>query len=504
MKKTLQILGVTFILVGIAYIGLSVFVNQKIESALKEQEDILKYSDYSFSLLKGNFSMDSISFQAKQQRVSSPKISIKGVSYLDYLLHKTITISSLQIQVPDLELQKTEGSQQKDSSNSQNEFDKKIHIDKIEIHSGKLTYLASAEKLLEVDDYDLKLNNIDLTAASLAQTLPFNYESFDLKTSLLRYSLNKLQTLKVDSISLNEKDLRVENLHIAPNYSRENYVKVLKHEDDLMDVVMKTIVIPNYTLDLEKEKKEFSTTKLVLDQINAQIYRDKRVADDPTEKKLYSRMLRELPFTLTIDTLQIKNSDLTYEEVQEKTEKTGKVFFTKLNATALNVTNKDMKKKGFPQTVVDIQTQFMGAAPLATQWYFYVNNLNDNFRIKGHSENMPPKTFNNFFEPAFNMKAEGEDVERLTFDFYGDGKTAQGEFLMLYDDLSVQVVQEEDADEKRGFLSFIANIFVKHQNKTETSNDETVEVSDVERDPTRSFWNYFWNCIKAGLKETLI
>jgi len=50
-------------------------------------------------------------------------------------------------------------------------------------------------------------------------------------------------------------------------------------------------------------------------------------------------------------------------------------------------------------------------------------------------------------------------------------------------------------------LSAVANIFIK----TDSGKfPESVVVEDVERDPTKSFFNMFWKGIEDGLKKTLI
>ena len=55
--------------------------------------------------------------------------------------------------------------------------------------------------------------------------------------------------------------------------------------------------------------------------------------------------------------------------------------------------------------------------------------------------------------------------------------------------------------EKKGFLTAVANLLVK----TDSGKlPEDVQVEDVERDPTKSFFNLFWKGIEQGLKKTLI
>src|SRR5699024_9730860 len=184
----------------------------------------------------------------------------------------------------------------------------------------------------------------------------------------------------------------------------------------------------------------------------------------------------------------------------KKTNRIGKVFFENMDIEATHLTNIDLDREDFPETKVNFKTRFMGSSPLKVTWTFQINQKADNFRIRGHGRHIPPEAINSFFTPAFNMKAKGKGVNDLYFDFYGNNKTAQGHFKMVYKDLKIEVLKK-GGKERNKFLSFIAGIFVKSK---KTSSDEQVDVSAVKRDIHRSFWNYFWQCMFSGIKKTLL
>jgi hypothetical protein len=62
-------------------------------------------------------------------------------------------------------------------------------------------------------------------------------------------------------------------------------------------------------------------------------------------------------------------------------------------------------------------------------------------------------------------------------------------------------ILDKENKEKKGFLTAIANLLVKSDSG---KLPEDVDVEDVERDPTKSFFNLFWKGIEQGLKKTLI
>src|SRR5699024_9194829 len=199
-------------------------------------------------------------------------------------------------------------------------------------------------------------------------------------------------------------------IKLLPNYTRENYIKVIPHEEDLMDLDLRELKINDYKFHLNAEQDQFFVENISISKANFQIYRDKTIEDDHTIKKMYSEMLRDLPFGLSVDELQLRNVDLTYEEVQEKTGKTGKVFFTNMKADIKNLTNIDLDKEDFPETIVDIDCQFMGKSRLETLWTFKINDPADNISIRGKSRDIPPKVINSFSDTAFNAQIKEDKI----------------------------------------------------------------------------------------------
>src|SRR5699024_4544979 len=160
---------------------------------------------------------------------------------------------------------------------------------------------------------------------------------------------------------------------VLPNYSRKEYVNHIPYEKDLMNISIKQVQLKNYKLELNAPHGKLSSPKMILDSVDMRIYHDKRVAEPPPPKKMYSRMLRELPLKLRIDTLRAKVSYLSYEEMEKKTNRIGKVFFENMDIEATHLTNIDLDRDDFPETKVNFKTRFMGSSPLKVTWTFQIN-----------------------------------------------------------------------------------------------------------------------------------
>jgi hypothetical protein len=141
----------------------------------------------------------------------------------------------------------------------------------------------------------------------------------------------------------------------------------------------------------------------------------------------------------------------------------------------------------------------MNMAPLAVSWNFDVADQRDIFNISGRALNLPAAGINPFIRPYLHVTATGT-IQEMIFNFRGNPKGLNGRFNLRHKDLKVAILDKNN-NEKKGFLSAIANLVVK-SNSGKLPQDVMVE--DVERDPTKSFFNLFWRGIEQGLKKTLI
>lgn len=503
MKKTLIILTVAIaILIG-GYFILNSIAHNKIEQFLDEQvaRGDLEYQDFNLSLLRGNVTVNTIEYHKQHQQVQAEQVGIKGLSYWNFLVSNRISVDHIVIRKPLGRLHKKKDAPKHNEQNKKQEstFDKEIRVKHLAIEEGQLTYTADTSDLLRVALFDLDVHHIRIDQQTLQQKVPATYEGFSLKLSGLWYDMNELQEIQATDLHITDKEIRVTDLHLLPKYTRQDYIRVIPYEKDLMSLKLDSLSIPEYQLELQGRLPLFEAPKIVFEGIDFDIYRDKTVNDDLREKPLYSKMLRDLDIELNIDSIVLKNTNINYQERIKKDRDPGEVYFSELQATITNITNTDLERNDFPETQIDIRSLFMGKSPISVEWQFRINDKRDNFRIRGKSSDIPEESINSFFIPAFNVKTEGT-VNELYFNFGGNNDMAAGDFQIDHENFEVQVLKK-NGKEKKGFLSWVANIFVKKGNKGESL---IKHVKEVKRDKTKSFWNYFWSCIQAGLTKTMI
>ena len=229
-----------------------------------------------------------------------------------------------------------------------------------------------------------------------------------------------------------------------------------------------------------------------------EIYRDKLVVDDLKTKPLYSKMLRDLPFELTVDSLKITDGKIKYEERQNAENMGGSINFENLNAEMANVSN---TYKSPTKTEIEIKSNFMGKTPITVNWSFDVQNMEDQFQFRAEVGQLVAERLNSFTEPNLKVMLEG-NTNKTYFTIDGNNTSSTIDMKINYSDFKVTLLQKDGKD-KNKFLSTIANIFIS---KNSEKKDEFYKEgkANATRNKSKSVFNFLWINVKEALIKILI
>lgn len=367
-------------------------------------------------------------------------------------------------------------------------------IKNVELKNSNLT-VDNQDQPLVFKDLNANIENVVLNETTIKDKLPFKTGNYSLTTRNFNYK-TKFYNLSASLLKLNRNVVQVSDFVVKPTVSRAQFIRMIPTEKDLYDVKVSQIEAKG-KWDLVSDNKFLDITNVTLNKLDANIFRSKIPKDDLSEKPMYSELLRSIKFPMFVSNLDIKNSLLVYEEDTKKSDGPGKLTFSNFNLNVKNLNSGKMKGKP-TQVPITISCQFMNASPMKVNWSFDTANMNDAFAISGNISDLPASRINPFIEPYLKVRATGL-ISDLIFDFKGTKRGIYGNLKMVNKDLKISVLKQ--TGEKDKILSAIANVFVR----TDSGKyPESVEVEEVERDNTKSFFNLFWRGIEQGLKKTLI
>lgn len=367
-------------------------------------------------------------------------------------------------------------------------------IRNIELRNSNLT-IDQENRPIVLNELNAKIQNLEMNEQTVKGTLPFKTDNYSLSTKNFSYRIDQFYQLKIASFAQTKNSFNIADLSLKPTVSRSQFIRMIPVEKDLYTISVKEVAAKG-NWDFIGQKS-VNASSVLINGLNANIFRSKIPKDNKKEKPLYSSLLRSIKFPLYIQHFDVKNSELVYEEDTKKSDGPGKLIFGNFNLNARNINSGKMKGK--PTAVpITINCRFMNASPMHVNWSFDTAQPNDAFTISGSVGDLPAPRINPFIEPYLKIRATGE-ISQLLFNFKGNKQGLNGTLNMKHQNLKVVLLKKDG--KKNNVLSAVANIFVKSNSG---QYPESVSVDHVERDPARSFFNLFWKGIEEGLKKTLL
>lgn len=481
--------------------GANYYAKLQLKKALEnlEVDNQFSYENVNVNLLIRKATVTGISFENKALSLKTAQAAINGFSYYNYLFSDTLDLGNISLKAPVIIL-KAKSEPPKDSiAKKKKPLEKTIVVNSLSITDGYLDiFKTETQKSISAHIINFEMTDMVTNDSLMSQKLPFSYVEVSSKMDSVYLSISNDMDLKLESLKIDSNDIYINNLQIIPKYNRTEFQRVIPYEKDLMTLSVPEVFIRQFKITTHNDRLLVQTPEVTLRNLSGNIYRDKNAEDDTRIKPMYSEMLRSLNFGLVIDKLLIVDGDLVYEEVPDGKDVAGKVIFRNLNVDVANASNVSLKAETLPITTLDISTGFMDNAWIKVFWQFNVNNTADYFMIKGTGKHISAADINNFFVPAINVKAVGA-LHELSFNFSGNVNEAKGDMQIEYDQFSVEILRQGGIKKNR-LLTSVANLFIDNNEKQGVVNKDNIVVT---RDKTKSFWNYFWLCIRNGALESL-
>jgi len=362
------------------------------------------------------------------------------------------------------------------------------------------------KKPFELNNVRFKVNkNLKISEGTTINSLINNSEWEISANGFSITTKDKLYTLNVGDFVINNATslVKIKNISLKPLQTEQQFVKQRSHQGDQYNLAFNNIILSGINTKRLLNNQELEV-ELASFQPIIKIFNDRTLKPDSSSKvgKYPQQSLLQLKYPIYLHTVQIKNGTVSYREKALKSELTGNVFFSNINATLSNVTNIPERIKKSNILKLHASAKFLGAGELETDWQFPLNAGNGAFTIKGEMSGMNAVTLNTIIEPLAMVSVKEGKIDAVNFAIEGTDTKATGDILFRYQNLKMEVLKKGDEEElkKKGLLSLLANTLIKNEN-TNAANSKTVL---YERDITKSFFNLVWKTVFTGVKNTAL
>jgi hypothetical protein len=472
------------------------------------------------------FPDSSLTDQDLRLEIRVQKIQLTGFGLKSMLFGKRLNIHELVIQGPEVVLylppvheEVMEDLAEKDTANLKKDpLLTHITLDKIILSGGSFQMIRNQVILASSPDISFLAEGIELEKNSHNEPIGFKYNDYTITLSDIDlHSESSLYDFSLERFEASRKNLSItlEGLRFRPLFDKKEFSAKLDYQNDRLDVSLGRMKLIHTGLARLLEGKPLHIVTLQIDSLKADIYRDKNVPFNYQKfPKFYNESFLKIDIPLTIDTLDIVNSQIHYQELAEGRQAAGSIQLEEFTARAYNLTNQVEADTAENNMHFYIEAKVMGEGKLRAELILPLEgNLRD-FRCHGSVGAMQLKPLNDMLEPAINIRIEGGLLDRMTFDFSATDNQSSGWMEFLYHDLDVVLLKKEGDEKKskdkkgkeekeRGFISFVANQ-VAHSNNPPPGKPARIVEIGYERDKNKGIINYIWKTIQSGLVRTIV
>ncbi|WP_179353706.1 hypothetical protein [Winogradskyella vidalii] len=509
-KKIGIIIVVIIVFIAILTFVANYFIEQKIKTTIDDLPESVKidYAEVDAAVWRGNIKLLSptitVTGETTNKIILDAKlkaIEINDVGYWDFIFNDKIAIEALVVN--ELVAKYKHNSVVKNDDYQSSFLDKIkqiVYAEKITINQADIliTNYDTDSLILSVPKFNFEVEEFQIDPKAKALNKKIGYNDFALYAENLKWATNEYDDLVVDSMEVTKHQATFKDFKLQTKYSRPEYSARLKKERDHFNLKIKELRLSDMDFGFNKaEQFYFKSKNVLLNSPDAEIYRDKLVADDTSYKLLYGTMLRNLGFELGLNSVEIFEGQIAYLEKVNADKPAGRIAFTAMNATISNFGN----NYGDEKMAINVKTTFMENSALEVDWSFKVADTTDQFVFKADLGTLKAQQMNQFTQPNLNVDLNGE-LKQTYFNISATPISGRIDLKMKYDDFEISILKK-NGEEKNKFLSGLANLFVSKDSEEDKKNYRYGEAENVERDVTKSVFNFVWLHIKDGLLSVM-
>jgi len=480
------------------------FVETRLPAHIIQNYETLSVDLFEGTLTFKNANVNILNKETKEVHtyVHAEKFIIEDISYWDYLYNNQIHIEDVKIKKPVIRYYKDRlsTSKKKDSFRSAPLIlYKPVLIDELSIDNTNLTIFNNTQDSITLfaKNLTLEVDDILIDQQTLLKRLPLKFGDYDAKVDSIFVKVSPYENLTSTDFALHDKKAVLKNIHLKTKYSREEHARIIPYEKDHYNLQIDSLEITDINFGFKNRKLLTKSNHITFYHPYLDVFRNKLIRDDPNQKPLYSKMLRDLPINVTVNSLFLKNAAIKYTEKVKVGNPGGIINFSNIEATLQNVSN---TYKSPTKTQIAINANFMDNTPFNVSWSFDINNTQDQFTFKANAGRLAATKMNKFTEPNLHVRLEGETTKTY-FTIHGNNNTSHVDMKIKYDDFKVTILND-DGKRKKWLLSTLANLIIK-KSSNKKEGDFREGSGEAIRNQKKSFFNYLWLNMQQGLKASL-
>ena len=483
---------------------------------------LLMVKDIGFSSLKKQLNFDNIQFYTLQKanqnnyNFTIDRVSFNKINFADFQHNFSLSVDNILIQKPNTKLRFFGFDENSTVKN----------LNTLDLYPLLKTYFSALTfNTIDLRDMTLKLDVLKGNSTNIYNLGHLNLQMHDFKIDSITgafqnnrffYTRNTLVHLRNYSAQianemyrLNFADLRlstlsgmmdIDSVSLQPLYNYADFAKQMQYQSDRFDITVHNIRLSGIDFQDAMFRNKYTIRRADINQLIGEASRDGVI---PRRPNYYPpnpiQRLLNLPYFIQVDSLLLNDSHFAYKEKGEHTEEYGYIYFDKLNALILKVSNNPDYIKFGGNTVLNAQAMLMGKSKLNLDATFPLLDQGKSFKLNAQLERIEIDYLEPILKPLALIRARSGTIESVDLSVEANDDYAFGYMKMLYYDLKVDVLNKSM---KKGFFS---TLFANAMIKTENINYLFPRNGPIyfERNKDRSLFNYWAEISILGMKTSM-
>lgn len=344
----------------------------------------------------------------------------------------------------------------------------------------------------------LNFDNLNLSSAALNdyKQIIHNNPDFIVSNGNIVFENSKIH-FEAHDLEFNKlaRSFSVDSVAFYPMVDRDTFMATKEYQSNYIQLYSGSIIGRNNDIEKMVGDSVFNLRKITANNLLFKVYKDKRLPFQyNVEKPFLTEMLKKIKMKFAVDSVVIRNSEIEYEEFNDKTEQYGKINFTKIRGGVTGVKNYDLTATDSLR--FNVYARFMDATDLRLRFEQSYTDTLSGFNLKVIGSSFDLRKLNPLLEPFVSAEVNTGYLDTLRMSVIGRKYVAFGVMILHYHDLNVQYLDKGNQVQqslKAKIISFFANRVVHKNNRWGTGNVY------AERDPEKGFVNYWVKILVGGV-----
>ncbi len=431
-------------------------------------------------------------------------ISVRGISVWRLLVTNTLSVRSITIDHPDLDIRLTNDTNAAQPATSKQAGLTAFNADSVVVKGLKFrSHRLTDSSVVALDSMDLQLLGVR-SRWSIKAGPDLRFEEIIGQIRGIHATLPPLYDLRVAAVDLREngRNLLITGTAFRPLRSKEEYDRVLHYETDLIDARIDTALL--HGLDLLTLIREHVVTadSLLVVGVELDVARDKTMPDEPYKvKRLPARLVRDIPIKLCLERIVLDRVNVAYHEKGSLSPEFGEVTFTDIHSEITGLCTLDTLRKDTLKVVATAKGY--DKANIHLEVRTVINDPSDRFQVNALISGMPFRVFNQMTADLIRVRATAGTIGGVDLTMTADNDRAVGRVDMEYDNLAVELIKQDGSGKKDKFKSLLMNMAVRDRNLRSGPDFRHGDFT-LERRKDRSVFNYLWSGLREGMVMTVL